>query len=806
MTNQFDLSSGPGKRRAAQTTAAGAVDMFPGSHDLVGMDLSPDLLSESYVRDQSMQIPYGSHFSGGSNPVQEWYANNDGPWHPKGIALPGSQNGMNMAGHGFVFTGNYREHQSPSECDTLPIPSDSGYASQHGHKPSIATGSICYDESLEHHETQSLAGQFHLNMDLSNWNQQLATQPTSPSVQRHPQSTARELSCETCHKVLKTNSELKKHRQRHTKPHQCQVVGCSRTEGFSTSNDLERHIRSVHPQEQTGGNRYRCSLQACKHKEKIWPRADNFRAHIKRVHQQNIAEEDLERFVVRPIAPQDVLPDIAGMQPSVSDYNLHLGQSLPQQFPYWNPQNSTTASLDRQSGSTPVHQTSNAHVNSDQASDDKAGDIEIGGSDHTRVHARSEGLESMPPPSNMSAATPGYHQSEGPSDEQYITPADLSQCDPSTSVALPDVDESISEASEGVSYEHLPDTSGSDDEGAATPISPDEEKVSADSPDIAIPPTEDVSSLVMKLRDPKKIKEVLEALQTSGLLESLGYKKEQTPTDNEKEVEVTKPRQDSQNVCPHCKKGFPRRCELKKHMKRHEKPYGCTFEGCNKRFGSKNDWKRHENSQHFLLEIWKCDFQATQGIPQQCGKVSHRRETFRQHLVNSHQLDTPTIDRKLDECRVGRTCEANFWCGFCEKIINIGSQGTEAWTKRYDHIDDHIAGRNNLPQKQMDDWKSVDSEAQSDANITAMDGTNDKATPAAHVDRVSNLESTAMELPQVAVNKRKANRSSDNRPSKRSKQKGLFVGRCCHCGEVRSKMSPQCVAYDCQHNACDDCR
>lgn len=265
----------------------------------------------------------------------------------------------------------------------------------------------------------------------------------------------------------------------------------------------------------------------------------------------------------RPIAPQDVLPDIAGMQPSVSDYNLHLDQSLPQQFPYWNPQGSATASLDRQSGSTPVHQISNAHINSDQGSDDQAGDIEIAGSDHTRVHARSEGLESMPPPSNMSTATPGYHRSEGLGDEQYITPADLSQCGPSASVALPDVGESISTASEHVSYEHMPDTSDSDDEGVATPVSPGEEKVSAESPDIAIPPAEDVSSLVMKLRDPNKIKEVLEALQTSGLLKSLGYKKEQTPTDNEKEVEVTKPRQDSQNVCPHCKKGFPRRCELK---------------------------------------------------------------------------------------------------------------------------------------------------------------------------------------------------------------------------------------------------
>jgi hypothetical protein len=79
----------------------------------------------------------------------------------------------------------------------------------------------------------------------------------------------------------------------------CDVEGCPRVEGFSTSNDLDRHKRSVHPEKPTNGNRYRCTLAACRNKEKIWPRADNFRAHIKRVHQQGIAEEDLEKFVYR---------------------------------------------------------------------------------------------------------------------------------------------------------------------------------------------------------------------------------------------------------------------------------------------------------------------------------------------------------------------------------------------------------------------------------------------------------------------------------------------------------------------------
>ncbi|KAF2212455.1 hypothetical protein CERZMDRAFT_106186 [Cercospora zeae-maydis SCOH1-5] len=54
----------------------------------------------------------------------------------------------------------------------------------------------------------------------------------------------------------------------------------------------------------------------------------------------------------------------------------------------------------------------------------------------------------------------------------------------------------------------------------------------------------------------------------------------------------------SNHQCPYCHKPNKRECDLKKHIKRHTRPYGCTFSLCNKTFGSRNDWKRHELTQH----------------------------------------------------------------------------------------------------------------------------------------------------------------------------------------------------------------
>ncbi|KAE9371987.1 HET-domain-containing protein [Stipitochalara longipes BDJ] len=116
-------------------------------------------------------------------------------------------------------------------------------------------------------------------------------------VQPLPRDSGRSgLICPVCQKSVKTQSELKKHDLRHRKPFFCQVSGCPRTEGFSTSNDLERHTMSKHPSNALattpGVKKFRCLVPGCKSSEKAWPRLDNFRSHLKRVHGSSLRTDD----------------------------------------------------------------------------------------------------------------------------------------------------------------------------------------------------------------------------------------------------------------------------------------------------------------------------------------------------------------------------------------------------------------------------------------------------------------------------------------------------------------------------------
>lgn len=151
----------------------------------------------------------------------------------------------------------------------------------------------------------------------------------------------------------------------------------------------------------------------------------------------------------------------------------------------------------------------------------------------------------------------------------------------------------------------------------------------------------------------------------------------------------------------------------RKHRKRHEKPYACTFPKCDKKFGSKNDWKRHENSQHFQLEIWRCAERQpadhADHADDECGKVCHRRESLKSHLEREHGVRDPAaVDRKLADCRMGRNFESRFWCGFCQRTIEPTGTGGPAHGERFDHIDDHFNGRGGLPKADIKGWKHVD--------------------------------------------------------------------------------------------------
>jgi hypothetical protein len=152
-------------------------------------------------------------------------------------------------------------------------------------------------------------------------------------------------------------------------------------------------------------------------------------------------------------------------------------------------------------------------------------------------------------------------------------------------------------------------------------------------------------------------------------------------------------------VCDRCGYAVARACDLKKHMKRHEKPYGCTYPKCHKRFGAKSDWKRHENSQHFQLEAFRCD--QTRVTGQICGEHFFRVEHFKKHLGTVHKMsDEEQVSDQVKRCKIGKNCQQQFWCGFHCGIIALKEKRNAAWDERFDHIAHHFEKE----KKSIEEW------------------------------------------------------------------------------------------------------
>ena len=210
-------------------------------------------------------------------------------------------------------------------------------------------------------------------------------------------------------------------------------------------------------------------------------------------------------------------------------------------------------------------------------------------------------------------------------------------------------------------------------------------------------------------------------------MRSLGYRVEKTikrtSSDNKATIR-------NSVTCNICHKFTGRPCELKyvliythvylgiyniliiyrKHMKRHDRPYGCTFPSCTKRFGSKNDWVRHERSQHFDKTKLVCTVD-TESRTTSCSQCFRHRHESIQHLKASHSITEDTSSKGItDSCDVGVERDGSFWCGFCTMDITTDARGVEAWNVRAKHIDDHFMGRNGRKQQSVKEWVHKESE------------------------------------------------------------------------------------------------
>ncbi|GAB1313953.1 hypothetical protein MFIFM68171_04163 [Madurella fahalii] len=706
-------------------------------------------------------------------------------------------------------------------------------------------------------ETQNLIGPFQHGVTIST---EEKPEKRRAKAQRSASATpkAGDLTCPYCHEPVRTPSELKKHKARHQKPFKCDVPDCPKaSEGFSTNNDLDRHKQCKHGMFKGVKTVYRCNLDRCKDKSKDWPRQDNFKAHLKRIHKMDDAA-DLGPFTHRLSSSTD-LAGLATSETIASEDGRSMDRNPASPLP-WTEQDPGTAAparlLNAPTGDPEFTETSNAirfmshtrlleegglsplrraHMTQFIRAQNLSQNTPLTGQDITPLFAtfygsggslqisRATSTEETPLAEQAPCVVPDVlchtgteFRSSAPSQDTQIHPSEAMQLDEDDILevvkehsepghqkverGLPN-ETAVEEPSENAASEdglHDTDVENSSPEspdGEAVKLSPGYDLGSASAPEpiVKASPTEPEQGIDMikRLDLSEEGSVIVRSLMAQGMLEKVlmevGFLKPPEPETEGQPPPVNPPVPSDKNrvKCDKCHKTFQRRCELKKHRKRHAKPYACTFAMCTKTFGSKNDWKRHETSQHCQLEIWRCDEPSLDRPGEECGKACHRREFLKSHLEKGHDIrDHDTLEKKLADCRMGPNFESRFWCGFCRKIIEPAGKVGPAHGERFDHVDDHFNGRG-MPKADIKDWKYVDAEP--------LDGL---GTP--ELGKPGKRSRDSDDDDAAATVRLKRTKGEDN-------QRDIYW-TCCRCGYYWTReTTSRCMESSCDHTRCPSC-
>lgn len=274
--------------------------------------------------DQNLQVllsghrPYASSRETSvaySNPIANFYNDADGPWNSLRAASQARSSASTATVPASVPNLDYTSYRDAPASEI----SDSGYASQAAASQSIVNteptdyNRECGDlpvqvNSFSFTAASSSSPPYNIR-PLPNRNADEAD-TTSASRSKTGQTS---LLCTICGDTARCPSDYKcvyssraylfsaygvkyrKHRLKHTKPWKCEEPHCSRKDGFTTINDLTRHKKSVH---KIGGmtKSFRCVDERCKNKDKLWPRLDNFKQHVTRMHGDRNMEDLIRRY------------------------------------------------------------------------------------------------------------------------------------------------------------------------------------------------------------------------------------------------------------------------------------------------------------------------------------------------------------------------------------------------------------------------------------------------------------------------------------------------------------------------------
>lgn len=265
--------------------------------------------------------------------------------------------------------------------------------------------------------------------------------------------------------------------------------------------------------------------------------------------------------------------------------------------------------------------------------------------------------------------------------------------------------------------------------------------------------------------------------------------------------------------CDRCKQTFTRKCDLKKHLKRHNKPYSCTYQKCRKRFGSKADWKRHENTQHFQLECWQCpNYEKPKGARNgHCDKLFYRRETFLAHLKNIHHItDETTLKNLAKDKKIGRDGHRSFWCGFCGKIQRLQEKGLRGVEERFDHLERHFLSPG---EKGLEGWKNQpDGSGGKDEDEVLLDESESETgsgSGSSEEDDGDAVEETQRDSLSTQRWVSTSTSAADTRPRPTSRtaiKKTHMVEKCCHCNDGQYLLEITKICPLCGHKCCGSCQ
>ncbi|KAJ5092191.1 hypothetical protein NUU61_007061 [Penicillium alfredii] len=611
------------------------------ANPLLDLQLGADLSSF----DTPNQPPFLNSWSSSTDPHPLYYlpchstrlAGNQDAWNPlqvTGVPDQSSLSHMQVP----AATGDSDFHFSkyycsdPSENGSQYMGSlhstDSGYGTASCATQSVVTSS----QGLDSTSSPLIAAKDHSSGELSTCFEQTSYGPTFASelVESPSQLFDGSVRCEhpSCSWVGKCPSDKRKHEARHRKLFKCDEPGCPRKEGFGTINDLARHKKCVHNQEPERGPKmmYMCYGKNCPRPNKKWPRLDNFKQHLGRMH----GEEDADMLLKRSM-----------------DWHAQFTRSY--KFDKSDPQDEPM--FDMQPDLMSMHGNTDAeHITSDSMHHDGMDFLSSRAAtpkpadNNTQpqiplTHSETSQLQAL----GTLGLTPSFHsESRNPVPEQGAKKSPSSVTDAADNLINAMTKMMNSRGRRGSQYI---------DEG------------------IDVEPENVQLSQLQRQMLQRVFSVALDRLS------------EGAPADEDAGSE-----KQGWFQCESCPKLTRLRCEMKKHQKRHERPYGCTFPHCSKSFGSKADWKRHESSQHLHIPSWFCTFHDVR-TDTSCERLFHCQQTFTQHLNQQHQVPEPQVGVAVCTSRLDVGEQSHFWCGFCRQTVALRTLGPAALDERFNHID-----------------------------------------------------------------------------------------------------------------------